>query len=249
MELPLLSEIVAAGGVARPHDLYSAMQKHFPGITEHDLRLKWPGTGDNRWQNTVRRVRHNLVLKGELHRGPTGIWRITSKGRARVEDAERDPYIQLGILEGAQGISVSDAFADLFQAANIEDARRRTLRAIVLRSGQHTFREKLLDAYHCHCAVTDCDAVEALEAAHIVGYLGPETNHLSNGLLLRSDIHTLFDLGLVSIDSETMTVLISPHLKATVYASFAGRELHLPEAVNCRPSKQALDQHRGQTGL
>lgn len=82
-----------------------------------------------------------------------------------------------------------------FDASSIVDARERVLGQIVRRRGQQEFREKLLVAYEGRCAITGCDAIEALEAAHIVPYLGTETNHVQNGLLLRADIHTLFDLG------------------------------------------------------
>ncbi len=49
----------------------------------------------------------------------------------------------------------------------------------------------LLKAYSGRCAVTGCDAEPALEAAHLRPYKGPESNTAANGLLLRSDIHTL----------------------------------------------------------
>lgn len=51
--------------------------------------------------------------------------------------------------------------------------------------------------------------VETLEAAHIVPYQGPGTNHSLNGLLLRADLHTLFDLGLLAIAAETLTILVA----------------------------------------
>jgi hypothetical protein len=86
-----------------------------------------------------------------------------------------------------------------FSPSDLEDARRRILAAIVLRQGQWGFRERLLAAYQRACAVTGCDVVEALEAAHIIAYLGPKTNYVTNGLLLRADIHTLFDLGLIAV--------------------------------------------------
>ncbi len=52
--------------------------------------------------------------------------------------------------------------------SNIEDARRRIAASIVLRQGQGPFRNSLLEAYGSRCAISDCNVVEALEAAHIV---------------------------------------------------------------------------------
>lgn len=119
-----------------------------------------------------------------------------------------------------------------FDASSVVD-RERVLAQIVRRRGQQEFREKLLEAYGRRCAITGCDAIEALEAAHIVPYLGPETNHVQNGLLLRSDIHTLSDLGLLAIAPESITVVIAASLAATSYAELAGVRLREPVIQQC----------------
>lgn len=134
--------------------------------------------------------------------------------------------------------------ADDFDPASVRDGRQRTIRAIVRRVGQPAFRQALLDAYEGRCAITGSDAAETLEAAHIMPYRGPDTNHLANGLLLRADLHILFDIGQVAIDTTTMTVLVSEHLKETVYASLAGVQLRLPVDVHYQPSVAALNEHR-----
>jgi putative restriction endonuclease len=136
-----------------------------------------------------------------------------------------------------------------FSPEDIIDAREKTLASIIRRRGQPDFRRKLLELYGAKCAVTRCDVEEALEAVHILPYRGPQTNHPLNGLLLRADIHILFDLGLIAVDTSTMTVLISSSLVGTSYAEFAGTRLHLPEAGAFSPSKEALDQHRAWSGL
>ncbi|MFC7514090.1 HNH endonuclease [Herbaspirillum sp. GCM10030257] len=48
---------------------------------------------------------------------------------------------------------------------------------------------------------------------HIFGYLGAETNAVTNGPLLRSDLHTLYDRGLISIDPTSMAIVIVPRLQ------------------------------------
>jgi predicted restriction endonuclease len=88
--------------------------------------------------------------------------------------------------------------------------------------------------------------VEAvLEAAHITPYLGEKTNHISNGLLLRADLHTLFDLYLIRINPTTLRVEISPNLAATPYWNYNNRKIFLPPKANERPSPLALSQHYG----
>jgi len=141
-------------------------------------------------------------------------------------------------------------FDDLeFKPNNIRDTRDRISASIVRRNGQSIFRKRLLKIYKNKCAITGSDAEQALEAAHIMQYKGEDTNHPSNGILLRSDIHTLFDLGLISIDTSQMTVLISPALMNTTYKKYAGKSLYLPENKTEMPNKDALDIHRRNSGL
>jgi hypothetical protein len=70
-----------------------------------------------------------------------------------------------------------------------------------------------------------------------------------NGLLLRADLHTLFDLGLISVEPDSMTVVIAMSLKATSYADLQGRPVSAPKDPAARPSKQALQWHFRQSGL
>lgn len=127
-----------------------------------------------------------------------------------------------------------------FDPQNVTDTRKKVLAAITQRQGQPQFRKSLLEAYGCRCVLTDCDAECALEAAHILPYTGPDTNYPSNGLLLRADIHTLFDLGLVTIDPEDLTVALDSSLSETYYKSLHGRKLRLPLSAEAAPSNEAL---------
>ncbi len=68
------------------------------------------------------------------------------------------------------------------------------------RIGQQRFRNQLLDAYTGRCAVSGCNVNEALEAAHIENYSGPKSQVVSNGILLRRDLHSLFDAHLISFE-------------------------------------------------
>jgi hypothetical protein len=143
----------------------------------------------------------------------------------------------------------ASATSGAFDPSSVIDARERALSQIVRRRGQPEFRRKLLRLYGNRCAISGCDAVEVLEAAHITPYRGPDTDHLTNGFPLRGDLHTLFDLGLIAIDVETMTVLIAPSLAGTSYESLAGTALREPVDISGRPSQQALLLHRQWCGL
>lgn len=130
-----------------------------------------------------------------------------------------------------------------------DDARERVRAEVVRRQGQAAFRLKLLKAYGGRCAMTASNAPQALQAAHITPYAGAASDETKNGLLLRADIHALFDLGLLAVDSKKMTCLLSPTLGGTDYERLRGRRLLVPVGGADRPSPLALDQHRSWAGL
>lgn len=130
-----------------------------------------------------------------------------------------------------------------FDPASIEDARKKTFAAIVMRQGQPAFRKKLLEAYERRCALTGCPVEEVLEAAHICRYMGAQTNVVRNGLLLRADLHTLYDRALIAIDPASHELIVAPALRGSEYASIAGRTLRLPKDPMQRPSPDALHAH------
>lgn len=123
---------------------------------------------------------------------------------------------------------------------NIKQAKEQINVNIARRQGQPQFRQSLLEAYNYRCAITEYDAQEALEAAHIIPYIETENNHPSNGLLLRADIHTLFDLNLIAINPETMQVQLAPNLLDTYYKEINGKFLRLPKVLAYLPKREAL---------
>lgn len=120
------------------------------------------------------------------------------------------------------------------------DQRRRVQQEIVQRQGQPAFRQRLLTAYGGRCAVTGCDATAALEAAHIDPYSGPASQRAPNGLLLRADLHTLFDLDQIGFDPDTLAVALTPALAATAYVELQGVHLRVPTKPADRPDRAAL---------
>jgi len=136
-----------------------------------------------------------------------------------------------------------------FDPKSTKDGRERIVETITKRRGQPKMRQSLLAAYDHTCAVTGCNSPDALEAAYIIPFRGKYTHHSSNGLLLRADIHTLFDLGKIAVDTRTMTLVISDELLDTSYRILAGRPLKYPKEDAQRPSTEALDLHRRLVGL
>jgi hypothetical protein len=120
-----------------------------------------------------------------------------------------------------------------------EDLRKRVFREIVHRQGQPAFRRKLISAYGGRCAITDCPVESVLEAAHIVAYNGEQSNIVTNGLLLRADIHTLYDLGLINVNPQ-FVVEIASSVAGTGYDKLNGKKIKLPEQAEHWPSVDAL---------
>lgn len=132
---------------------------------------------------------------------------------------------------------VDDEPADPF-VPNDEDRRKTVLRQLKMRRGQSKFREQLVDRYGGRCLVSGCSLLVLIEAAHISPYRGDDDNHPENGLLLRPDIHTLFDLDLLGIHPGTLEIYVHPELELEVeYMQFVGKKLRCGEK---RPSTEAL---------
>ena len=138
----------------------------------------------------------------------------------------------------------ADFVAHAFDPKQVVDERKRVIQSINVRRGQAGFRNLLLDAYGRRCALSGYDANEALEAAHIVPYRGPTTNHPTNGLLLRADIHSLFDLGLMSVDYDSRRILLHPELKKTKYVPLGSALIEFPTDPRYHPSRDAIAIHR-----
>ena len=138
---------------------------------------------------------------------------------------------------------------DTFDAKDDSDLREKQIGTVRIRRGQSSFRSGLLAAYAGRCCITGCDLVAALEAAHISPYRGKKSNHVQNGLLLRSDIHALFDLGLIAIDDNNSVILAPSALSSQAYNSLAGIKLSEPNDYRYSPSKEALKTHRKWAGL
>ena len=131
---------------------------------------------------------------------------------------------------------------------DLESALARTLRSVLQRRGQQVFRGKLMVAYGGRCAVSGWDGGAALEAAHIIPYAESGMNEVGNGLLLRADIHTLFDQGLITIDPDHFTVSLSAKLKQTKYQEFDGKKIRLPADPEDHPSRESLQWHLDDCG-
>lgn len=116
------------------------------------------------------------------------------------------------------------------------------------RLGQGSFRTLVIDAYARRCAITGESTLPALEAAHIQSYAAQGTHQVSNGLLLRSDFHKLFDAGLVTVEPN-YRIRVSARIRdlyfnGKTYYRLHGQELAiLPQDNRDHPNPEHLRWH------
>ena len=151
----------------------------------------------------------------------SGIWKLRTSERLLDEDGDQN-----GLSDDANFVPHKD------------DRRKVIERQIRERRGQQQFRDTLREWYRGHCLVTGCEIPGGAGGMHIIPYRGIKTNNNPvNGLLLRSDIHTLFDLYLLGIEPEGLRVELHQDVVAE-YGEFSGVTLHC--VGNRRPAREAL---------
>jgi hypothetical protein len=146
----------------------------------------------------------------------------------------------LGDATSALVATISDDEGATDRAIDDGDPQKRTRRNILARRGQARFRRALLQWFGGRCCVTGTTAVPILEAAHIEVIPKADRHALANGLLLRSDVHTLFDLGLLAVEPTAHVVHIHPSLQTTEYRRFHGITLKASTLVRQSIDERAL---------
>lgn len=118
---------------------------------------------------------------------------------------------------------------------------------VVPRLGQGTFRLVVTDTYQRRCAITREKVLPVLEAAHIKPVSEGGDHRIENGLLMRSDVHTLFDSGYLTIAPD-FKLLVSRRLKEEFrngeqYYRLNGQKIWVPPHLSDRPNREFLEWH------
>lgn len=128
-----------------------------------------------------------------------------------------------------------------------ERGRYGTPRPVAPRLGQGTFRVAVTDAYDRACAVTGEHSLPALDAVHIQSYADDGPHDVRNGLLLRADLHRLFDKGYVTVTPdhqlEVSRRLRTDFQNGRSYYPLHGTRLHLPASLHERPALEFIQWH------
>jgi putative restriction endonuclease len=122
---------------------------------------------------------------------------------------------------------------------------------ILPRLGQGLFRILVTDAYERRCAITGERTMPVLDAAHIMPYTVVQRHEISNGLLMRSDLHRLFDGGYLTIDPADHRVVVSKRIKEEFnngkeYYGLEGARIREPIESWAKPHKENLEYHAHQ---
>jgi putative restriction endonuclease len=174
---------------------------------------------------------------------PTDQMSIKEVDLARIEEhLMSDAHCRTLVLDFAAQLTANIAQISQQpeeQPDSIISARQRVLREISLRRGQAGFRKRLLHRYGSACQISRSTYAELVEAAHIDPYASTGDHSAHNGLLLRSDLHTLFDLSLLAIEPVNLMVSLHPSLLATEYAVYAQQMIFTNGTAG--PSRAALE--------
>lgn len=175
---------------------------------------------------------------------PVRDWRreiVRGKGYTTDDEVGKRLWVEIELrLQGREA---------LLREASVEfdSPRFGQPQTVVTRLGQSAFRVIVTDVYKRQCAVTNSHVLHVLDAAHIRPYALGGTHSPSNGLLLRQDVHTLFDRGYLTVTAD-YHVEVSHRLKdefdnGKEYYALQGRNIVLPESPIFRPSEEQLTWH------
>ena len=125
----------------------------------------------------------------------------------------------------------------LTEAAD-DNVRKRITAELRVRRGQNKLRKNLLELYDGKCCITGFAVADALHACHLIPHAESGWNSSTNALLLRSDIHDLFDAQLIGIEPKTLKIRVKDALFPE-YGKYHGRLLAVRKD-HVAPNQEAL---------
>lgn len=147
------------------------------------------------------------------------------------------------LQEAIHGVQLSDS----------KDPRYGSLVNVRPRLGQGSFRVMVTDAYNRRCAVTGERVLPVLEAAHVRPFSSGGAHSVDNGVLLRSDVHTLFAKGYLTVTPErhleVSTRIHDEFHDGREYYALHGRPLHTPERPDQILSQENISWHNDEVYL
>lgn len=234
------------------------------------LDLAWSTFGEANGVSTLADFRSKIrSIRGDLERNPTiGCTILTQPFYLEDYDFFAPPHDWArNIVTGKSYDTTTDEGLRLFEQARSAILSQSTTiqtdsnriaddsprygeeRLVRPRLGQGGFRVVVLDEYGRRCSITGERTLPVLEAAHIQPYSEDGPHDVSNGILLRSDLHTLFDKGYMTVTTD-LRVEVSRRIREEFsngreYYALHGHELKiLPSDLSHRPAARFLEWHQ-----
>jgi len=165
--------------------------------------------------------------------------------QGKVFDSQADEGAQL--MQALDDSAAGLGFSGLRGLSEIEQQRYGEPLLVAPRLGQGAFRVAITELYQRRCALTEGKVLPALDAAHIRPYGEGGTHTKSNGILFRKDIHSVFDAGYATIDSDYHFVVSNKVREVfdngNEYRRLHGVKMRLPDSALDWPDKEALRWH------
>ena len=173
---------------------------------------------------------------------------VTGKAYDTAEREGRLLWEQL--METAQIDTASTVMKENRLAVLGQGERYSAPQLVRPRRGQGAFRLAVTDAYGRQCAILGGKVLPALDAAHIRSYGDGGEHDVSNGLLLRRDIHSVFDAGYVTFDDD-LRMVVSDTVRTVFnngneYRRLHGQRLNVPSDPALRPNPEYLRWHQNE---
>jgi hypothetical protein len=248
-----LRALTLLGGTATVVQITERVLRDFPDFKDPDnVRKDLIMLSVNDEKRRAYRAHKTMREDGRSEKHLDRVYRGAGEGQALVYELY-DPVkhgIWIGrVVDGVFRLERVDTtpgdLVDLieFDPAEVASSTKEMVaRQVAARRGQSKFRKGLLTAYDAKCCISGCAIEDLLEAAHITPHKDHATDVLDNGLLLRADLHTLFDLGLLRVNPQTLKVDLHPVVRADPdYVDFHDKRIADAEGHN--PSKKALQAH------
>lgn len=179
----------------------------------------------------------------ETYRSRHGSAWVDLEGRlsgAELRNLCESPRSQLSLRPLRMGDFVRALGDDGFRLRVVETAQslirggHRT-GIVRVRLGQAAFRRKLVDSHGAVCAFTGDAPLDVLDACHLYSYAAVAEHRADGGLLLRRDVHSLFDAGAIAVDPGALTLDIIPRLRSyEVYGRLHGERLRIDVSPGVR---------------
>lgn len=237
-------------------------------VFELDLSMIVHQWGRFTWHLKVPSHEHNLaMLDTWLGKAATldEDYSESVKGvKSRIQSGKNTPRTGYRFIDDSEWSVLCERFLDLMDRAikahttdgeaavsrveaRDDDGSTVTARRKARRN-QSRFRLNMMELYGSACAISGEGVEDVLEAAHIVNHSETGLNNTGNGLLLRSDLHRLFDRSLLAVDPKSLNIVVSPRLEKTEYQKFSGMKLR-SRIDGSAPAPEYLERKWIQAGL